>query len=359
MEQTKNKVLSEYLQKVERAQLFVLKTKDAEAIGFLCKNGQLSDKAIEHLFHFGENNAKELFIATNECLIPKQQVAICRFGSIFLIKTLIDKVGQLAPPAEKILLLPTKTPALHYYIVEKRNKLAIENKSLFFQKADDYLIKDFFKIQDKIIITEHDYWTITKRGMADLFLKHFDKCYATKEALLAVFETNLEELQYKIENCGRLTVQFDVDFVKKYGFDGVQKHPFPFMSHEAEKILYQQDKDMFWECALKYQWHVSNSFQKELQLDENREDTFRTWMEKGKVSLQTLNDILPDAGNLISVFLEKNPFITADHIQTIILRASPADAKKCWKLYKEQYGTNIQCKNAYKKRFNFFQRLFG
>lgn len=89
---------------------------------------------------------------------------------------------------------------------------------------------------------------------------------------MAVFESDLEELKIKIIQYPAETRKFDADFVKKYGYEGLMKYPFSSLTKEAQKILYEQDKDQFWNYCIKYKIDTPVEYQEALRTDKSREN---------------------------------------------------------------------------------------
>ncbi len=298
-----------------------------------------------------------IFLDSRKNFTPAEQCAICTFGSAEMIKKLIGTLRvyeALHPNAEKILLGSAKQASLHYYISYLNHTLAPENLLQFFQTADALLIEDYFRKHKYIPIDQPAFNELIKRGLGNLFIEHFDNCRPTKEALLAVFESDMEELKNKIIQYGRLTVLFDVDFVKQYGYDGLAKYPFPILSVEAQSFLYKQDKDQYWSYCLTHKIHALLECQKELRTDKNREKFWLEWLKKGVVAECVLKDVILQEPQQLPLYIKYNPNISWDEARLIISLAPAPIAKEMAKNI-----AHPDCREIYKKRFNWFQRTFG
>ncbi len=357
MNPKKNKVLSEYFKKIEKAEQAVLQSDDTDAVTYLLKDRKISDKSINYLFQFAKKKYKMIFLDNRKSFTPAEQCAICTFGSAEMIKKLIGTLRvfePLHPNAEKILLGSTKQASLYYYISYLNHTLAPENLLQFFQTADALLIEDYFRKHKCISIDKTAFIELVKRGLGNLFTANFDNCCPTKEALLAVFESDMEELKTKIIQHRRLTVQFDADFIKKYDYDSLMKYPFSLLTTEAQKILYEQDKDRFWTYCLSHKINVIDEYQEELRTDKNREKLWQEWLKKGFVTQCILKNVILHEPRQLPLYIKHNPNMNWPDACLIISHAPAPIAKEMAKK-----SAHPDCRKAYKKRFNWFQRTFG
>jgi hypothetical protein len=357
MNTKENKVLSEYFKKIEKAELDVLQSNDTNAIAYLLKNKKICDKNVNYLFQFGDKTHKMIFLDSRKKFTLAEQIAICTFGSTEMIKKLIGKlhtIDTLYPVVEKILLGPTKQAALYSYLAFGNRTLASENLPLFFQTADASLVKAYFQNNKCIPIDKPAFNELIKRGLGNLFIEHFDNCSPTKESLLAVFESDMEKLKTRIIQYGCLTILFDVDFIKKYGYTGLAQYPFPILSVESQRLLYKQDKDQYWSYCLTHKIHALLECQKELRTDKKREKLWLEWLKKGVVAECVLKDVILQEPQQLPLYIKYTPNISWDEARLIISLAPAPIAKEMAKNI-----AHPDCREIYKKRFNWFQRTFG
>lgn len=358
MNPKENKVLSEYFKKIEKAEQAVLQSNDIEAILYFLENALISDKTVDYLFHFADKKYKMLFLNSQRKFTPAQQVSICNFGTADMIKQLIDTLGnleRLAPAAEKILLGPTKHASLQYYITYTGIELSPENLLQFFQTSENAAIEEYFKKHKDIPINATRLKELNQRGLEHLFIKHWYKCWFNEETYMAVFESDLEELKIKIIQYPAETRKFDADFVKKYGYEGLMKYPFSSLTKEAQKILYEQDKDQFWNYCIKYKIDTPVEYQEALRTDKSREKLWLELLKTGFVEDNVLMRVIQQEPQQLPLYIKHNPnqHWTA---ACMIISCAPAPLAK---IMGKKAKHHPSCRKAYEKRFNWFQRTFG
>lgn len=365
MNPKENKVLSEYFKKIEKAEQAVLQSNDTEAILYFIENALISDKGIDYLFHFANKKYKTLFLDRRSNFTPAQQISICKFGTTEMINQLINKlhfretimsnVENLIPAAERILLGPTKQAVLYDYLITSGISLNPENLLQFFQTSKNEVIEEYFKRHEVIPINAARFEELNQRGLGDLLIEYWHNCKLDKETYMAVFESDLEKLKTKIIQDPAETRKFDADFVKKYGYEGLMKYPFSGLTKEAQKILYEQDKDQFWNYCIKYKIHMLGEYQEELRTDKNREKLWLDLLKTGFIEDDVLKKVIQQEPQQLPLYIEHN---TNQHwtAACMIISCAPAPLAK---IMGKKAKHHPSCREVYEKRFNWFQRTFG